>query len=220
MDNVSRQLPILNSIYARYLADEDVAALMSSVSRWYMPSTLHRLASHPSFVTRRAAVLAIGLIGDFGSNDVLGRALGDGDRGVRLLADTGIRNVWCRAGNESQRQALGVVLRLNRSHQYSAATQQASDLIQQAPWFAEVWNQRAIAYFHLGQCELALADCRQALTLNAYHFGAACGMGQCHLRRGNVASALESLRLALHLNPSLERVRARITSLERVWDES
>jgi len=40
------------------------------------------------------------------------RALVDEDRAVRVLADTGIRSIWTRAGGEAERQQLAGVSRL------------------------------------------------------------------------------------------------------------
>ena len=42
--------------------------------------------------------MALGFVGDFSQNAALGRALHDRDRGVRLLADNGIRQLWRRDG--------------------------------------------------------------------------------------------------------------------------
>ena len=84
-----------------------------------------------------------------------------------------------------------------------------------APTFAEAWNQRAIGHYSLGQFVDSIRDCRQAVEINPYHFGAVAGMGQCYLRLGNQLWALESFRRALALNPNLEGIRGNVTSLER-----
>jgi predicted O-methyltransferase YrrM len=42
-------------------------------------------------MARRAAILALGALGDYTSNTAMGRALQDADRGVRILADNAIR---------------------------------------------------------------------------------------------------------------------------------
>jgi tetratricopeptide (TPR) repeat protein len=159
--------------------------------------------------------LALGQVGRYESNAALGRALADHDRGVRTLAEDGIRSLWCRAGNESQRQRLGTIIRLNAKKQYHSAATKASDLLREAPWFAEVWNQRAVAHFGLTHYVESIGDCREALEINPYHFAAATGMGQCYVQLGNAASALECFRRALRINPGLEGVRANVRQLER-----
>ena len=137
--------PILTEIYARYLADENTAAFIGAVSQRYMMGTLERLAEYGGVVSRRAATLALSLVGTYESNDVLGRALQDRDRCVRVIAENGLRDLWMRDGSEDQQSRLRTIVRLNASQQYSQAIDAADDLIGEAPWFAEAWNQRAIA---------------------------------------------------------------------------
>ena len=207
--------PILNALYRRYMTDEDSATFVKSISQQYTLGTLERLTQHGSRVTRRAAVLSLGFLGGYESNPVLGRALRDIDRGVRLLADTGIRTIWCRIGNAAQRRQLRTIIRLNELRRHQEAIEKAGHLVRQAPWFAEAWNQRAIAYFNLNRLDESIRDCRQAIELNPYHFAAAAGIGQCHLKRNAPVAALESFRRAIELNPSLEGVRAQIDQLQR-----
>ena len=210
--------PLLLALYREYLDHQDSTALAEQVSRRYAPGTLQRLAESQNRQVRRAAVLALGLIGDYAANHTLGRALMDSDRTVRTLAQNGIRSVWTQAGNRRQRRQLQTIIRLNNAQQYEEAIRRASELIDQAPWFAEVWNQRAIARFKLGQFHDSIRDCHQALELNPYHFAAAAGMGQAYLELNNFVSALESFRRALRLSPDLEAVRVQVVRLARLVD--
>ncbi len=217
--NASRT-PALGELYQQYLVDQDTAAFIRRTTERYSVATLGRLISMGDRSIRRAAVLAMGYVADYESNAVLGRAMSDVDRGVRLLAETAIRSVWCRVGTAAQRKQLGGLIILNRAHQFEAALREATSLIHSAPWLAEVWNQRAIAQFGLGHFEQSVQDCRQALEINPYHFGAAAGMGQCALRMGDQRGALEAFRRALGLNPELEGIRANIQVLERAQKRS
>ena len=207
--------PYLSQAYDRYLDDQDTAGFLRRVSEVYSQGTLQRLAEHDSARVRRAAVLALGLLGDYEANATLGRALQDEDRTVRILAEQSIRSVWTRAGTESDRRLLGVIIRLNSAQRFLAAIRRATELLKRAAWFAEAWNQRAIAHFALKRYEEAIYDCRQALEFNPYHFAAAAGMGQAYLELGNHAAALESFRRALRLNPDLEAVRIQVARLVR-----
>jgi tetratricopeptide (TPR) repeat protein len=211
----AHRTPLLDRLYHGYLEDEDSAAFIHGVAQHYTTCTLERLATHGGRVTRRAAVLALGYIGQYESNAVLGRSLHDDDRGVRILAENGIRELWCRVGTESQRQQLSIIVRLNASQQYEQAIERASDLIEQAPVFAEAWNQRAIGHYQLGQYERSANDCHQALEINPYHFGAAVGMAHCYLELQDAFAALECFRRAIKLNPGMEDVRAQVEYLER-----
>lgn len=211
--------PILANLYQQYLDNQDSAGFISKVSQSYLPGTLERLVQHDSRELRRAAVLALGFIGDYFTNHTMGRALLDDDRTVRLLAENGIRSLWTRAGNEQERQELGIIMRLNAAQQYKEAIRRATELIEKAPWFAEAWNQRAVGRFNSGQFSESIRDCHQTLEINPYHFPAATSMGQSYLELGNPVSALESFRRALRLNPDLEGIRVQVVRLARMVED-
>jgi tetratricopeptide (TPR) repeat protein len=210
---------LIVKFYSRYLDDQDASALMKDVSIRYSLATIEGLASRGTTVTRRAAVLALGLVGDFTSNATLGRALVDPDRVVRTLADRSIRNVWWRTGDPKQQQALCTIMRLNAGKQCADAVRMANDLIRQSPSMAEAWNQRALAHHHLEKYGEAIADFHQALEINPYHFAAAAGMGQSYLKQGNPMAALQAFRRALRLNPTMRSVRAQVIRLQRTLNE-
>jgi tetratricopeptide (TPR) repeat protein len=209
------RIPLINDFYHQYLIDQKSTTFVRNVSKHYAIGTLERLAAHDQRLTRRASVLAIGLIGDFDSNAALGRALVDNDRGVRMIAENGIRQLWCRWGTSSQRRRLNTVVRMNAAHRHAEAVRLASQLIETTGELPEAWNQRAVAYFSLGQFEASIRDCQQTLELNPYHFAAAAAMGQCHLQLGDRRSALDSFRWAVRLNPGLETARVHVQHLER-----
>jgi tetratricopeptide (TPR) repeat protein len=210
--------PLLAQIYHRYLEDENSAAFVAAISQQYLPNTLARLAAGGDHVARRAAIMALGFLGDYSHNAVLGQALRDRDRGVRMLADNGIRALWRRDGNGDHRQQLARICRLNHGSQYDAAAQEAEALIEAAPWFAEAWNQRGIGLFAQRRFEQAANDCHQTLELNPYHFGAAVGMAHCYLELDEPMAALENFRRALRLHPDLEDVRVQIDFLQRTLE--
>jgi len=211
-----RRTPLLLTLYQQYLENQDSAAFLRKVSWSYSQGTLQRLAEHEACQVRRGAVLALGLLGDYEANQTLGRALQDKDRTVRTLAETGIRNVWLRVGNDEHRQQLGIIVRLNAAQRYQEAVQRASKLIEKTPWLAEAWNQRAVAQFALARYSDSIRDAHQALEINPYHFAAASGMGQAYLQLRSPALALECFRRALGLNRDLEGVRAQVERLTRI----
>jgi tetratricopeptide (TPR) repeat protein len=207
--------PFLLVLYRRYLERQDSAEFVRETADRYATGTLERLATHVRREIRRAAVLALGFLGNYDSNPTLGRALADPDRTVRTLAENGIRNVWTRAGNEAERTELGVIIRLNAAQLHRDAAGRATQLVERAPWFAEAWHQRAVAQAALGSIADAIRDCHQSLEINPYHFVAATSMGQYYLQLKNPISALECFRRALRLNPGLEGVRAQVIRLTR-----
>ena len=215
MDTRRVRTPILVIYYNRYLTNSDCAMFVKRIARRYSCPTLERLLTVGDHVTRRAAALALSLLGDYEANASLGRALVDRDRGVRTIAESGIRQLWCRVGSREQRETLCRVVDLNDERRHTEAARLATELIHSSPWIAEAWCQRGMAHYHLGQYDAAIRDCHQALEINPYHFTAAAGMGQCYLLQDNPVAALEAFRRALRLNPGLEQVRAQVVRLQR-----
>jgi tetratricopeptide (TPR) repeat protein len=220
MSSELTRTPVLMELYEQFLADEDAAAFVHRVGHRYNTASLERLALCGSRLVRRAGVLALGYLAGYESNATLGRALHDADRGVRLLAENAIRSVWVRTGSEAERREINAIIALNTTKLHPEARRRATKFIERAPWFAEGWNQRAIANYCTEAYEQSIDDCKAALELNPYHFGAAAGMGQCYLKLGGQALALEAFRRALKLNPNLEGVRANVAYLERLLEQS
>ena len=211
--------PMLDLFYQQYLTDESSADFIQAVSRNYGLGTLERLAQTGGRLTRRASILAIGFIGDFSANEIMGAALVDIDRGVRLLADHGIRQIWQRQGTASQREAMQNVFRLVAQSRMEEAIDKTTSLINANPSLSEAWSQRAVAYSAEGEFAAAYEDCREALNCNRFHFPAAMGMAHCAMRLEDSFSALDGFRLALTLNPDLDNVRKHIAKIERALDE-
>lgn len=209
------RLPLLDLFYQRYLDDENSARYIRSISRNYTVATLEKLARMGDCLSRRAAVLAIGFLGDFSNNEVMGEALVDCDRAVRLLADHGIRQIWQRQGSGADQQALQQLYRYVGQNRLEDAIEFATDMLEEAPELGEVWNQRAIAFCGMGNYRAAIEDCQETLRRNPFHFPSAMGMGHCCLQVDEAVAALDSFRLALSINPDLEGVRVQISQLER-----
>jgi tetratricopeptide (TPR) repeat protein len=209
-------MPRLLALYQEYLEKPDPAIFTQKVSGQYLPGTLERLARHGRREVRRAAVAALGLVGEYEANATLGSALVDADRTVRILAENSIRYVWTRTGSDADRFQLGVILRLNASRRFEEVVRLATQLIDRSPAVAETWNQRAYAYHALGRFAESVRDCREALEINPYHFVAAVGMGRAYLELGSPLPALESFRRALQLHPDMEGVRAQVDRLARM----
>ena len=216
MDNSTPRVPFLLALYNGYLEDHDSTGFVDKLSQLYLQGTLERLTEHPLREVRRAAILALGFVGDYSANHIVGRALCDEDRVVRNLADNSIRSIWPRAGDPSQQREAALLVQLNAARRYEEVVHRASTLIAKASEYGEAWNQRAIAYFGLGRLQDSIRDCHQTLEINPYHFAAAAGMGQAYLQLGNHGCALECFRRALRLNADLEAVRVQIVRLTRM----
>ena len=88
--------------------DRDLDQFREQVTARYTEGTLGRvLTSSPSIAVRRAAVLALGVIGSFEqSNTALGRALRDNDPIVRTMAESALWAIWFRADSPENNQNL------------------------------------------------------------------------------------------------------------------
>ncbi len=219
VESMSCRQPLIVQLYEKYLIDYDSASWVLRVSQRYSVATLERLAIHGTRKARRAAVFALGYLGSYDSNAILGRALIDRDRGVRVAADTSIRKIWHRAGTAEQQQSLRTICQLNDCKHWGEAIRKSTHLIQASPWIAEAWFQRGLGYWQLSDFDGAIRDYQQALEINPYHFAAAAGIGRCHLEQGSPVAALHAFRRALRLNPGLEEIRAQIIQIQRALND-
>lgn len=215
MTDEHRYRPLLVYDYERYLIDQDIDRYLHNVSDRYSIGSLERVATNTDRAARRGAVLALGRLGDYQSNTILGRALVDSDRGVRTLADSGIRRIWSRIGTPTQQRHLVAIGEHLDRLEYNRAAQIATAIVEDAPWIAQAWYYRGKAFYHMDQFDAASRDCHQALEINAYHFLAASLMGQAYLRLNDPVSALDSFRRTLRLNPNMEDVRSQVIQLQR-----
>jgi tetratricopeptide (TPR) repeat protein len=181
------------------------------VAERYNEGTLQRLIQGGDTLSRRAAVLALGMIGCMKSNQLLAARLRDEDRTVRRLAVDALWSLWFRADNEGNNQELQRVRQLRDNDKKLAAL---DALIAKAPGFAEAYNQRAILNFQVGELQRAITDCEKVLKLNPCHFGAQVGMAQCYMGLNKPRAALKAFRNAYRLNPDLEGVEETIHALE------
>ncbi|MEE2826118.1 MAG: hypothetical protein VYE64_05780 [Planctomycetota bacterium] len=208
----------LDRYYQQFLNDEDRARFIQQVSETYTMETLEYLARFGRRLTRRAAVLAVGFLGDFEQNETMGRALSDPDRAVRMLADHNIRQIWLRQAVGGERVLISRLEWYNSISQYERVIADATRLIRHDEGLAEAWNQRAIAFCNQGEYQLAIDDCRTTLANNPFHFPAAIGMGHCCLQLDDPVSALDCFRVAIFINPDLENLRSQIVHLEQILE--
>ena len=220
MSESSLRYPQLDRFYQRFLNEESSADFIQAVSTKYNLASLERLATAGGRMTRRAAILAIGFLGEFSNNEVMGRALSDDDRAVRMLADHGIRELWQRQGTAGQQESLKQIFRLVDQSRMEDAIAAATQLIEVNPEFSEAYSQRAIAFCALGDYEAALVDCREALQFNRFHFPAAIGLAHCCMQIDEASGALAGYRLALNINPDLDSVRRQVSRLERMLENN
>src|SRR5205807_5387007 len=114
----------------------------------YSEGTLLRLLQVGDVLGRRAAVYSLGLMGSPGVNEPLAVCLHDEDEEVARLASDALGAVWFRGDNAAQSDELHRLVRQDDLQKLLAAL---DDLVGRAPQFAEVFNQRGLVHFRLGQ---------------------------------------------------------------------
>ena len=214
MDSFDTQQPLLTTFYRTYREQHDARTFINQTMQHYNEASLIRLTRAVSVEARRAAALMLGFVGTYrGANDVLGGLLKDSDRSVRLIAESSLKSVWSRDGSEEQRQTLYNIMRLIHAQLYGEAVCQVNRLLDQYPFYAEAFNQRAIALFAMKKFWESIDDSRTVLDLNPFHFGAAIGMGHAYLQLREKSEAIECFRRALAINPNSETARQRLEQL-------
>ncbi len=187
--------------------------IRQELQRHYSPRHLERLLASGDAETRRAAAMGIGLIGDAQSTSVVATALHDPDLEVCHRAEAASWQVWARLGSSDDQTRLIRVKESIRAQELHDAVSQVSLLIQNSPDYAEAWNQRALTYYQMHRYRDAIPDCRRALELNPYHFGASSGLAQCHLRLNELPQALDALQMTAKLHPTMPGLQEQITVL-------
>lgn len=216
MSETETQTALLLRCYGRFLDSGQSAVFVETVGCSYTLATLQKLLRRGNREVRRAAALALGILGDYECNTALGIGLWDPDRGVRLLSDHGLRQVWFRQGPPGMWASLQRLAWLNRCGKFDEAIGLANEVTEADPALAEAWNQRASAWAGLGDHAASIIDRRQALELNPFHFVAAAALASSYLQEDEIPMALEAFRQALRICPDLENVRAQIGKLERI----
>lgn len=219
MDERATRHSILLTFYQRYLNDGETAQFIASVACHYSVGTLQRLILNGDLYSRRAAALALGLIGDLSCTAVLGPLLRSNDRKLRLVVDDALRAISAREGTSAQRQQLELIVRCNECGNFEKTIELATEIIDSSGGTAEVFHQRSLALFQMDAVEHAIEDCRQALKLNEFHYAAMVGLGHCHLELGDLLESLFWFRRSLEIYPDLEPIRLQVRQLEKAIQE-
>ncbi len=195
---------------------EGLGRFKREAGKRYSEATLQRLLTFPNAESRRASVLALGMMGTMASNKPLAARLHDNDADVRQLAADALWAIWFRGDADSHGKELQKIM---RQRDPKKALDGLQALLEKAPNFAEAYNQRAIVYFRLEEFAKSVADCEAVLKLNPFHFGAQAGMAQCFMKMRKPRAALKAFRNAFRTNPNLEGVEDTIRTLEDVLGE-
>lgn len=166
-------------------------------------------------VARRQAADLLGGIGGATSVEPLVRALRDEDWGVRTIAEHSLWQIWSRSGDAVVDVKLQEGVQALKREAWTEAITIFTQVIEQAPEFAEGYNKRATAYYLAGEYTLSIADCEATVARNPYHFGALSGEGLCYLALGRLKKARKLFRKALGVNPNMPGVEQNLAATER-----
>lgn len=164
----------------------------------------------------RAATKRVGERGNFSDTPVLARLLQHADRVVVSLAENSLWAIWLRAADDDANALLAGAIGAMNGRRYFEARQLATAAIHRSPGFAEAYHQRAIVSCLVDREFLSIADSRQALRLNPWHFAAAANLAYAYVSLGLIEQALDAYNTSLKLHPSLECVRASVKRVRAV----
>ena len=209
----------LAKLLVRYPALGQREQLTKLLRQNYTQENLIDYLGHEVAPTRQAAAYALGIIGNVEAISPLVKALRHNDPDLRSNAEQALWSIWFRSGNKSLDDMLQKGAGYIKQEQYAEAVDLLTEVIHTAPEFPEGYNQRAIAYFMLEEWEQSIDDCKKVVALNPVHFGAYAGMGQCHLRLGNLREALKAFQRALEIHPSLYGVAHAVLQIQEALQE-
>lgn len=125
---------------------------------------------------------------------------------------------WSKSGSA----AMDLLLRRGReailAGSHEIALEHLTALTDHAPDFAEGWNARATALFHLKLYGPAIEDIGRALTLKPRHFGAMTGLATVLQEMGMMEEALEVWHMVRDVHPHMSGLEQGIERLEGILE--
>lgn len=147
--------------------------------------------------------------------DALFAELAVPDRQDAARIEGEIARIWSQSGSPAMDLLLRRANEAMAAEDFDAAVEHLSALTDHAPDFAEGWQARAVAFYHLGEYALALSDLERTLALNPRHFPALEGLAGILEELERPEAALRALQAANALNPNRASVKDGMDRLER-----
>ena len=198
-----------------FLGGQDVAGMVDLIRQRWDHKQIVSLFTSSDGDARKVAALAFGLVGGRCCLQKLVPLLRDPDPVVAQMAEHAMWSVWFRSGTPDANHRVCRGTRALSRGDAEHAIRHFTEAIELDPEFAEAYNQRALAKFLLERYDDCIDDCRRAVELMPFHFGALAGLGHCHAHEGRLNPALKCYEKALALNPRLEDVRQMVQELRR-----
>ena len=163
---------------------------------------------------RREALIGLGRQGGESAVPALVKVLRDFDPVSRALSEEALWSIWMRSGDARVDALLLNGTRWMAGGELEKAIEAFDGVIRLRPGFAEGYNKRATAMYHLGRFQQSLDDIEQTLRRNPYHFGALSGAGLCLLGLKRPREAVEFFQRALRINPNMKGIAELIKRME------
>lgn len=186
---------------------------------WTEP-TLIALLTCSDLTIIRAATWCLAHVGTMAANLPLASILHHDDPSTVDLAENALWSVWLRGAPLEHHTQLCAAIRLTEQDCIDKAIPEMDRILQACPFYAEAFNQRAIARFLQSDYPGAARDYQQSVALNPVHFGALAGLGHCFAAQGRYADALNVYRRVLAVHPRMEGIRQAIAQIKRMVDLS
>lgn len=139
-------------------------------------------------------------------------ALRGSDPALAARAERLLWTMWSRSGRADIDELFARGVTAMERQDLGRAEAVFTEIISQAPDFAEGWNKRATVRYLAQNYVGAIADCGQTLARNRHHFGALSGQGLCHLALRQFREAATLFRRALAVHPHLVAVRENLAT--------
>jgi len=121
------------------------------------------------------------------------------------LAENAIWNWWLdQAPSVEVREAIDHGMKRREAYDFEAAEKSFDTAVEQAPDYAEGWNQRAFVRFLRDDIDGSLSDLEKAVDLDPDHFAAWSGMYHVLIRMGRPEVAVSALSRAVTIHPWLK----------------
>ena len=101
------------------------------------------------------------------------------------------------------------------SGDYEYALTVFNNIINTDPNWSEAWNKRATLLYFMKKFEKSLADINKVLLIENRHFGALSGQAQIYIQLQKYELAIDSLRKARRIHPTI-RGNSLINELEEL----
>ena len=126
-----------------------------------------------------------------------------------------IEAIWSKSGSDTVDLLVQWAGDAANNKEYGKALDFLDNVVRLKPDYAEGWNKRATVHFLNKDYGQSIADVERTLELEPRHFGALAGLSVMLLDYNEDARALEFMKRAFEINPSLEHLKKRIETLRK-----